>query len=148
MVNTSMLNAVDAFNRSMNNQYNVLNETLRQSQAATKEQYLSSTKSCDGKDPKEFSVWIDELKRLAIVTNKSHQEVAIATSRGILHKHIMELHNQHMDWHTIKTQLLERFSECGSSTMAKHKLAQLRQNDLPMPEYIAKFSDMTEMLIT
>ena len=78
------------------------------------------------------------------MTNKSHQEVAIATSRGTLHKHIMELHNQHMDWHTIKTQLLERFSECGSSTMAKHKLAQLRQNDLPMHEYIAKFSDMTE----
>ena len=121
MMNASMLTVVDAFNRSMNNQYNVLNETLRQSQAATKEQYLSNAKSCDGKDPKEFNVWLDELKRLSIVTTKSQQDVAIATSRGTLHKHIMELHNQQKDWVAIKTELLERFSECGSSTMAKHK---------------------------
>ena len=40
--------------------------------------------------------------------------------------------------------LQERFSECGSVTMARYKLAQLKQVELPMQEYIAKCGDMTE----
>ena len=44
--------------------------------------------------------------------------------------------------------LQERFSECGNSTMAKHKLTTFRQMDLAMHEYISKFSDLVEHAYT
>ena len=40
--------------------------------------------------------------------------------------------------------LQERFSECSSATMAKHKLTQLKQSELPIHEYIIKFGEMTK----
>ena len=49
-----------------------------------------------------------------------------------------------MGWFPMKAHLQERFLQCGSFTMAKHKLTQLKQLDLPMHEYIAKFGDMAE----
>ena len=71
-------------------------------------------------------------------------EVALAISKGTLHKYINELVSSGMSWLPIKAQLQERFLECGSSTMAKHKLTQLKQLGLPMHEYITKFGDMAE----
>ena len=71
-------------------------------------------------------------------------EVAVAVSRENLHKFISELVSSGLDWSPIKTHLQERFSECGSVTMAKHKLTQLKQSELPMHNYIAKFGKMTE----
>ena len=71
-------------------------------------------------------------------------EVALAIFKGTFHKHISELVSSGLSWLPIKVQLQERFSECGSTTMAKHKLTQLKQSELPMHEYIAKFSDMAE----
>ena len=71
-------------------------------------------------------------------------EVALAISRGNLHKYISELVSSGLNWSPIKVPLLERFSECGSVTMAKHKLTQLKQSELPMHEYITKFGDMAE----
>ena len=68
----------------------------------------------------------------------------MAISRGLLHKYINELYSSGLIWATIKPKLQERFSECGSSTIAKHKQAYLMQTDLAMHEYIAKFSDMAE----
>ena len=44
----------------------------------------------------------------------------------------------------MKPLLQERFSECGSSTMANYKLTTFRQTDLAMHEYISKFSDLVE----
>ena len=49
-----------------------------------------------------------------------------------------------MGWSPIKMHLQERFLECGSVTLAKHKLTQLKQSKLPMHEYIAKFGEMTK----
>ena len=49
-----------------------------------------------------------------------------------------------MSWLPIKGQLQERILECGSATMAKHKLTQLKQLEMPMHEYNAKFGDMAE----
>ena len=135
---------MDVLNRSVTNQYNVLQETLRQSQSASKEHYLSNAKSCDGKDPNEFSVWLDDVSRLATICNKNPKEIALAISKGTLHKYINELVSSGMSWLPIKAQLQERFLECGSATVAKHKLIQLKQLDLPMHEYIAKFGDMAE----
>ena len=71
-------------------------------------------------------------------------EVALAISRGNLHKFISELVSSSLEWSPIKVHLQERFSECGSATMAKHKLTQLKQSKLPMHKYVAKFGEMTE----
>ena len=48
----------------------------------------------------------------------------------------------------MKPLLQERFSECGNSTMAKHKLTTLRQTDLAMHEYISEFTDLVEHAYT
>ena len=135
---------MDVLNRSMTNQYTGLQETLRPSQSASKEHYLSNAQSCNGKDPKEFGMWVDNVSRLATICNKNPMEVALAISKGTLYKYINGLISSGMSWLPIKAQLQERFSECGSVTMAKHKLTQLKQLDLLMHEYIAKFVDMME----
>ena len=135
---------MDVLNRSMTNQYTFLQETLRQLQSTSKEHYLSNAQSCDGKKPKEFGMWLDEVSRLGIICDKNPMEVALAISKGTLHKYINGLVSSGMSWLPIKAQLQERFSECGSATMAKHKLTQLKQSELPMHEYIATFGDMLE----
>ena len=122
----------------------MLQETLRQSQLASEEHYLSNAKSCNGKDPKEFGTWLDDVLRLTTILNKNSTEVALATSKGTLHKYISEMVSSGMSLLPIKAQLQERFSESGSSTMAKHKLTQIKQLDLPINEYIVKFVDMAE----
>ena len=68
----------------------------------------------------------------------------MAISRGPLHKYINELYSSGLIWASIKPKLQERFSECGSSIIAKHMLTHLTKTDLAMHEYIAKFSDMAE----
>ena len=142
--NDSLVEVMDILNRSMTNQYAILQETLRQSQSAPKEHYLSNAQSCDGKDPQEFGRWLDEVSHLATVCNKDPMEVALAISRGNLLKYISKLVSSGVSWLPIKAHLQERFLECGSATMAKHKLTQLKQGDLPMHEYITKFVKMTE----
>ena len=144
MTNNNLVEVMDVLNRSMTNQYTVLQETLRQSQSASKECYLSNAKSCCGKGLKEFDMWLDDISRLATICNKNPMEVALAISKGTLHKYINELVLSGMSWLPIKAQLQERFLECGGATMAKHKLTQLKQLDLPMHEYITKLGDMAE----
>ena len=70
--------------------------------------------------------------------------MALAISKGNLHKYISEVVFGGLSWVPIKAHLQEKFSECGSATMAKHKLTQLKQAELPMHEYNAKFGDMAE----
>ena len=89
-------------------------------------------------------MWLDEVSQLATICDMNPMEVALAISKGTLHKYISELVSSGLSWLTIRAQLQERFSECGSATMAKHKLTQLKQLELPMHEYIAKFGDMVE----
>ena len=52
--NNTLLGAMDIVNQSMNQQYTVNQESLRQTQLASKEHYLSNTPVCDGSDPKKF----------------------------------------------------------------------------------------------
>ena len=117
LLNDSLFNVMESFNKSMSNQYSVLQESLKQSQAASKEAYLSNAPSCDGKNPKDFSTWLGEVKRLSVLADKSLVDVAIATSRGTLHKHIMELHLNGSDWDTIKIKLQERLSPGHSESL-------------------------------
>ena len=79
MMNNSLVEVIDVLNRSMTNQYSVLQETLRQVQLASKEHYLSNVKSCNGKDPKEIGAWLDDALRLATISSKDSTEVALAT---------------------------------------------------------------------
>ena len=65
MMNNSLVEVMDVLNKFMTNQFSMLQETLRQSQSASKEHYISNVKSCDGKDPKEFGTWHDHVSRLA-----------------------------------------------------------------------------------
>ena len=120
--NNSLVEVMDVLNRSMTNQYMVLQETLRQSQSASKEHYLSNAQSFDGKNPKEFGMWLDEDFRLATICDMNLMGVALAISKGTLHKYINELVSSGMSWLPITAQLQERFSECRIATMAKHKL--------------------------
>ena len=62
----------------------------------------------------------------------------------MLHKYTSELVSIGLSWLPIKAHLQERFSDCSSVTMAKHKLTQLKQLELPMHEYIAKLGNMAE----
>ena len=144
VLNNSLIEVMGAFNQSMNQQCHVLQESLRQSHLASKEHYLSSATPCDGSDPKKFESWIEDVNRLAVVADKSPQMVAITTSKGNLHKYIIDLRQEDLTWVQIKKKLFERFSECGSSTMAKHRLAKLKQEDLAMHTYIAEFTKITE----
>ena len=89
-------------------------------------------------------MWLEKVSQLATICDKSPLEVALAISKGTLYKHINELVTSGLSWLPIKVQLQERFSECSSATMAKHKLAQVKQSELPMHKYIIKFSDMAE----
>ena len=89
-------------------------------------------------------MWLDEVSWLVTICNKNPIEVALAISKGNLHKYISELVSSGLSWLPIKTLLQERFSECSSATVAKHKLTQLKQSELPIHEYITKFGDMAE----
>ena len=71
-------------------------------------------------------------------------EVALAISRGNLHKFVSELVSSGLGWLPIKMHLQGKFLECGSATMAKHTLTLLKQSKLPIHEYIAKFGEMTK----
>ena len=99
---------------------------------------------CDGNDLHDFGIWLDEVFQLSIICNKNPMEVALAISRGNLHRYISELVSSGLSWLPIKVHLQERFSECSSTTMAKLKLTQLKQSELPMYKYITKFGDMAE----
>ena len=146
--NGSMYNSLtmvlDRFESSLILQNNAIQESLALSANSFREHYLPAAKPSDGKDPKEFEHWLNDVQRLATLTEKSPEDVALATSRGSLHRHVRELHNNGLTWEAIKTQIQGTFSDYGSSTMARHKLQHLKQNDMPMHEYISKFTNLVE----
>ena len=87
-------------------------------------------------------MWQDEVFRLATICDKNPMEVALAISRGTLHRYMNKLVSGGISWLPIKAQLQERFLECGSAKMPNHKLT--AKAELPMHKYIAKFGDMAE----
>ena len=147
-INNTLIGVLDRFDKSMVQRDNVLHESLRQSVPASKEHYLSSAKSCDGKIAQDFSIWLEDVSRISGVSGKDPKSVALATSRVSLHKYVRQLHSSGKHWSAVKPLLQERFSECGNSTMAKHKLTTFRQTDLAMHEYISKFTDLVEHAYT
>ena len=112
-MDNSLTMVLDRFERSLTLQNNAIQESLALSANSFREHYLSAAKPCDGKDPKEFEHWLDDVQRLATLTKKSPEDVALATSRGSLHRHVRELHNNGSTWEAIKTQLQGTFSDYG-----------------------------------
>ena len=122
----TVIGVLDKFEKSMVQQNNVLHEILKQTVTASKEHYLSNAKACDGKIALDFSTWLD-VSRISTISCKDPESIALATSRGSLHKYVRELHSSGKHWSVMKPLLQERFSECGNSTMAKHKLTIFKQ---------------------
>ena len=140
----SLSMVLDRFEKSLTLQNNPIQESLALSANSFREHYLSTAKPCHGKDPKEFEHWLANVQRLATLAKQSPEDLALVTSTGSLHRHVMELHNNGSTWEAIKTQLQRTFSNYGSSTMARHRLQHLRQNDMPMHEYISKCTNLVE----
>ena len=92
-INSTLISVLDRFDKSMVQWDNVLPESLRQSVTASKEHYLSSAKSCDRKVAQDFSIWLEDVSRISGVSGKDPESVALATSRGLLHKYVRELHS-------------------------------------------------------
>ena len=138
------------YNQPINNETvisllsSTIEHTLKQNTALHKEHYISSAKTYDGKDPKEFNKWLDNVDRLSRILNRDYLDIAISTSVGQLYKYKSELTDSGLNWDTIKPLIQERFSECGSSIIARNKLTSLAQETRAMHEYISEFSSLME----
>ena len=109
MLNDSLVQMVDKFEKSILIQNSAIVQSLQQNRASSKEHYISSAKTYDGKDPKEFNGWLDSVTRLSRISDKELIEVAVATSTGQLHKYISELMGLGLNWDAIKGMIQERF---------------------------------------
>ena len=143
-MDNSLTMVLDSFEKSLTLQNNAIQESLALSASSFREHCLSTAKPCEGKDPKEFEHWLDDVQRLATLAKRHPEDVALFTSRGSLHRHVRELHNNGSTWEAIKTQLQGTFFDYGSSTMARHRLQHLKQNNMPMHEYISKVGNQVE----
>ena len=79
MLNDSLVQIVDKFEKSILIQNSAIVQSLQQNKASSKEHYISSAKTYDGKDPKEFNSWLDSVNRLSRTSDKELIEVAVAT---------------------------------------------------------------------
>ena len=140
LVHNSLVNMIDKFDKSLKMQ----TTTLQQASASAKEHYISSAKTYDGKDCKEFSIWLESVYRLSRISGKDLIEVALATSTGPLHKHISELMALGFNWDVIKNKVQERFSEFGSPIVAQSKPSSFTQGKMAMHEYISEFTSLVE----
>ena len=75
---------------------------LEQNTALHKEHYISSAKTYDGKDPREFNNRLDNVNRLSRILGNNQLDIAIATSIGQLHKYTCELVGLGLNWDMIR----------------------------------------------
>ena len=59
--------------------------------SASRDQFLSNAKNCNGKSSKDFSVWLESIPRYAYYTNRDTKEVAMMTPKGSLFSNLREL---------------------------------------------------------
>ena len=137
LVHNSLVNLID---KSLNMQTTM----LKQTSASAKDHYISSAKTYDGKDCKEFSNWLESVYRMSRISGKDLIEVALVTSTGPLHKHISELMALGINWDVIKNKVQERFSEFGSPIVAQSKLSSFTQGTMTLYEYISEFTSLVE----
>ena len=121
-----------------------LPNSLRQNAILTTQHYLSMAPSYDGKDPKQFHNWLDEVVRLAHQYNLAYTEVALTTSRGSVHRYVKELISKNLVCPLIKIKLCKRFSEWTNTATAQNGFSCLKEDDNSIHEYIMKFTDLLE----
>ena len=92
-LNSSLIGVLDKFEKAMVQQNNVLHESIRQSVTASKEHCLSNAKPCDAKIYLDFSTSLEDVSRMYTISCKDPESVALATSRGSLHKYLGKLHS-------------------------------------------------------
>ena len=96
------------YNQPMNNESfisllsSTLAHNLKQNTVLHKEHYISSAQTYDGKDPKEFNKWLDNVDRISRISSRDHLDIAISTSIGQLYKYISELTDSGLNWDMIK----------------------------------------------
>ena len=90
-MNNGLIGVLDKWEKSVTLQNNLLQQSIQPSILTSKEHYLSIAKPCDDKNPKDFGIWLEYVSWLATILGKSPEEVALATSRRSLHKHVNEL---------------------------------------------------------
>ena len=144
MVNESLVHIMEKFEKSFQLQNEIISLSLEQNKTSVKEHYISSAKTFDGKDLKEFNDWLENVNRLSRISGKDLLKVTLAASTGHLHKYISELMGLGFDWKVIKSKTQERFSEFGSSIVAQNKLTSFTQNTMAMHEYISEFTSIME----
>ena len=69
MLNDSLVQMVDKFEKSILIQNSAIVQSPQQNNASSKEHYISSAKTYDGKDPKEFNSWLDSVNRLSRISS-------------------------------------------------------------------------------
>ena len=89
----------------------------------SKQNHLSLAPSYDGVDPKQFSSWLEDVKRLANQLEMKEFEVATNTSRSSVHRYLLELKQQ-------------------NTAAAQSKLSSIKQKGRSMHEYIENFSEL------
>ena len=112
--------ALDEFDQSMTKTNEYMLESLKNQASASKDYFLSNAKICDGKSPKDFSIWLGDVNRYASNTHKDPNDIALMTSQGSLYTYVKELVFSGKNWLEITPLLQSRFSECGNPTLAKH----------------------------
>ena len=70
-MDNSLTMVLDRFERSLTLQNNALPESLVLSAISFREHYLLTAKPWDGKEPKEFEHWLDDVQRLATLAKRS-----------------------------------------------------------------------------
>ena len=82
-----------------------LSYSLNMQTQINKQHHLNMAPSYDGKDPKQFYTWLDDIKRLSTQYTMTKTEVAQITSRGSVYKYIQELKSQNYAWDVIEVKL-------------------------------------------
>ena len=103
---------------------------------------LTLAPSYDGADPKQFNIWLDNVKRLAIQFGESYGNVALYTSRGTLYRFLQEQNTLQLEWKDCVPKLRETFSDCTSRAEAQERLAKIKQNGKSLHEYIDNFTEL------
>ena len=89
--NASLHDTINRIESSFLSTNSALERSLMNSLLASKENYNSSANTYDGKGPKLFQCWFDDIIRCATISGITQTDIAISTSRGSLHKYVQEL---------------------------------------------------------
>ena len=71
---------MEVFDNSMTRNNECFQESMKLQTSASRDQFLRNAKNCNGKSPKDLSVWLENIPMYAHYTNRDPKEVAMMTS--------------------------------------------------------------------